>query len=120
MMGCRWVGKSFTIAIKIFLHQWQTSFPSEQYYYKSNNSIKMEKHPKKTVFFIGKTKHETERKELSPREILVDFAKVSLDNFTLALKSQGGFDELTYLDQPIEMKEGMHFVLFDKTPTTVS
>ena len=80
----------------------------------------MEKHPKKIVFFIGKTKHETEKKELTPREILVDFAKVSPDNFTLALKRQSGFDELTNLDDPIHMKEGMHFVLFDKTPTTVS
>jgi hypothetical protein len=80
----------------------------------------MEKHPKKIVFFIGKTKHETEKKELTAREILVDFAKVSPDNFTLALKNQGGFEELTNLDHPIQMKEGMHFVLFDKTPTTVS
>lgn len=80
----------------------------------------MEKHSNKIVFFIGKTKHETEKKGLTPREILVEFAKVSPDNFTLAVKNHGGFDELTNLDDPIEMKDGMHFVLFDKTPTTVS
>lgn len=80
----------------------------------------MEKHSKKIVFFIGKTKHETENKELTPRELLVEFAKVFPGNFTLALKNHGGFDELTNLDDPIEMKDGMHFVLFDKTPTTVS
>ena len=80
----------------------------------------MENKTKNVLFFIGKVKHETNKAELTPREILTEFAKVSPDNFTLALKNQGNFDELTNLDVPIQMKDGIHFVLFDKTPTTVS
>jgi len=80
----------------------------------------MENKPEKFVFFIGKVKHETDKAELTPREILTQFAQVSPDNFTLALKNQGNFDELANLDVPIQMKDGMPFVLFDKTPTTVS
>jgi hypothetical protein len=75
---------------------------------------------KQFVFFVGAKKYETETSHLTPREILEQFAKVSPDTNTLALKRQGGFDEFTELDKPIEMKNGMHFVLFDKTPTTVS
>lgn len=77
-------------------------------------------HHKQITFFIGAKKYETEKSHLTPKVILEQFAKVSSETNTLALKRQGGFDEFTELDKPIEMKNGMHFVLFDKTPTTVS
>ena len=80
----------------------------------------MENIHKKFVFFIEQKKYETEKPSLTVREILVDFAKVDPDRYTLALKEQGGFKEFENLDQIIEMKEGMHFSIFDKKPTPVS
>jgi hypothetical protein len=82
--------------------------------------IVMAKPEKSIVFFIGEKKYETTKEHLTVREILEDFAKVSPDKYTLALKEQGEFHEYTNLDEAIEMKNGMKFVLFDKTPTTVS
>jgi hypothetical protein len=62
----------------------------------------MEKHPKKIVFFIGKTKHETEKKELTPREILVDFARVSADSkFKIMVASACSKGDEIYLDPDI-------------------
>lgn len=72
------------------------------------------------VFFIGKQKYETEKTVLTVREILEDFAKVKTDEKTLALKDGNSHQEYTNLDEPIQMKNGMHFVLFDTTPTTAS
>lgn len=81
----------------------------------------MEKENKtKTVFFIGKVKHETEKASLTVLEILVDFAKVKPEEKSLALKQGNDHHEYTNNDEIIEMKDGMHFVLFDKTPTTAS
>ena len=80
----------------------------------------MDKQEKKIVFFIEQKKYETESEKLTVRQILVDFAKVDPERYTLALKQQGGFHEYGNLDEIIEMKEGMHFSLFDKKPTPVS
>ena len=79
-----------------------------------------EKEKIKNVFFIGKQKFETEKPILKVREILEDFAKVKPEEKSLALKQ--GNDHLEYAnnEESIEMKDGMHFVLFDKTPTTAS
>ena len=46
----------------------------------------MEKQQEKIVFFIGAKKYETEKSHLTPRQILTDFAKVSPETNTLALK----------------------------------
>jgi hypothetical protein len=81
---------------------------------------KTEKKVKKIVFFIGKQKFETEKATLSVKEILVDFAKVNPEEKSLALKQGNDHHEYTNIEEVIEMKEGMHFVLFDKTPTTAS
>ncbi len=80
----------------------------------------MQKEAKKVVFFIGEKKYETEQSHLTVRQILVDFAKVSPDKYTLALKTDAGPHEYTNLEESIEMKNGMKFVLFDKAPTPVS
>lgn len=79
----------------------------------------MEQH-KKIVFFIEQKREETDKSDLTVREILVNFAKVDPNRYTLALKEQGGFKEYDNLDEVIPMKEGMHFSLFDKKPTPVS
>lgn len=75
---------------------------------------------KKIVFFIGKQKFETEEAALTVRQILVDFAKVKTEEKSLALKEGNNHPEYTNLDELVQMKSGMHFVLFDKTPTTAS
>lgn len=80
----------------------------------------MQKEAKKTVFFIGEKRHETEQNHLTVRQILVEFAKVDPDKYNLALKTNNGPHEYTNLDESIEMKNGMKFVLFDKGPTPVS
>jgi hypothetical protein len=79
-----------------------------------------EKKVKKIVFFIGKQKFETEKSTLTVKEILVDFANVKPEEKSLALKHGNDHHEYTNIDEVIEMQEGMHFVLFDKTPTTAS
>lgn len=75
---------------------------------------------KKIVFFIGKVKHETDKPVLTVKEILVDYAKVKPEEKSLVLVHGNDQHEYTNLEENIEMKEGMHFVLFDKTPTTTS
>lgn len=77
-------------------------------------------HKDKTVFFIGKVKCETEKSTLTVLEILTEYAKVKPEEKSLALKQGNDHHEYTNNDEPIEMKDGMHFVLFDKTPTTAS
>lgn len=78
------------------------------------------KEEKKIVFFIGKLKYETEKPTLTVKEILEDFAKEKSEEKSLALKQGNDHHEYTNIDEPIQMKEGMHFVLFDKTPTKAS
>ena len=74
----------------------------------------------KIVFFVDKRKFETDKNKLSVQEILVDFAKVSTDDYILALKHGNEIKEYNDLNEIIEMKNGMHFSLFSKEPTTVS
>lgn len=78
------------------------------------------KNEKKITFFIGKTKHETQEDTLTVKQILEDFAKVKLTEKSLALKQGNDHHEYTDVNEIITMKNGMHFVLFDKTPTTAS
>ena len=78
------------------------------------------KHEKNITFFIGKTKHETEKSTLTVKQILEDFAKVKTTEKSLALKEGNSHHEYADINESIDMKNGMHFVLFDKTPTTAS
>jgi len=87
---------------------------------KKKMNTETKKGDKKIVFFIGKLKYEAEKTTLTVREILVDFAKVNPEEKSLALKQGNDHHEYTNNDELITMKEGMHFVLFDKTPTTAS
>ena len=87
---------------------------------KKKMDTKLKKDEKKITFFIGKTKHETEKVTLTAKQILEDFAKVKTSEKSLALKKGNDHHEYTNIDESITMKNGMHFVLFDKTPTTAS
>jgi hypothetical protein len=79
-----------------------------------------DEHKNKTVFFIGQVKHETEQTTLTVSVILTEFAKVKPEEKSLALKQGNDHHEYTDITEAIEMKDGMHFVLFDKTPTNAS
>lgn len=78
------------------------------------------KEKKKYVFFIDKTKYETESPSFTVRQILTEFAKVDPSTNTLAIKEHGNFRELKNLDEVIDLKEGQHFTIFNNEPTTVS
>jgi hypothetical protein len=78
------------------------------------------KEKKKYVFFIDKSKHETEHASLTVRQILTEFARVDGSTNTLAIKEQGNFRELSNLDEMIDLKEGQHFTIFNNEPTPVS
>ena len=76
--------------------------------------------PKKITFFIDKEKFETDQEKLSVKTLLVDFAKEDSSQTTLALKDGNEIKKYTNLDEMIEMKNGMHFIVFHNTPTPVS
>jgi hypothetical protein len=71
-------------------------------------------------FSVDKAKYTTPHEKLTVRQILVDFAKVSPENKTLAVKTDGGFHEYKNLDEEIDLRHCPHFTLFDNTPTGVS
>ena len=75
---------------------------------------------KSYVFFVNKRKFETEKDELSVQEILVDFAEADPKEHLLALKDGNEIKEFHNLNELITMKNGMHFSLLSKNPTTVS
>lgn len=78
------------------------------------------KSPKNIVFFIDAEKFETDRKELSVKTLLVEYAKEEPTQTTLALKDGKELIRYTDLDQLIPMKNGMKFIVLHNTPTPVS
>lgn len=76
--------------------------------------------PKKIVFFINHTKHETTEGALTPRVMLRDFAKEDPSVTTLAHRHGNSLKRLESLDEPFPLENGMHFVVFHETPVTVS
>jgi hypothetical protein len=75
---------------------------------------------KKVIFFIDKEKFETERRELSVRVLLQDFAKEDPSQTTLVLKKGNDLTKYTDLDQIIHLENGMKFLVYHNTPTPVS
>ena len=75
---------------------------------------------KKTVFFIDKEKFETDQERISVRTLLVDYAKEDPNKTTLVLKKGSELSKLTNLDELIEMKDGMKFLVYHNDPTPVS
>lgn len=74
----------------------------------------------KVVFFIEQKKFETSEKQLTVKQILVDYGGYNPQENVLVLKHGHDLDELNNLDQVIEMKNGMHFSIFSKKPNPVS
>lgn len=78
------------------------------------------KKEKEVVFFIDKEQFKTERTELSVRELLQDFAKADPTSSTLVWRHGNDLEKFTDLDKVVAIENGMHFVVYHNTPTTVS
>jgi hypothetical protein len=84
-------------------------------------------HPEKFItrekvfcFFISKKEYRTHREELTVRQILEDFAKVSTTTHTLAERRPGGIHEFKNLNESLLLKDCPHFTIFDNSPTGLS
>jgi hypothetical protein len=77
-------------------------------------------HPQLTVFFVDKEKFESPTDSLTVRQILVDYAKE--DAATTTLVEKRGDENIKHpdLDEVITIKNGMKFVVFHNSPTSVS
>lgn len=84
----------------------------------SQEDKKEKKH--KIVFFIDKEKFETDQTHLSVKTLLVEFAKEDPAATTLVLKQGNELIKLTILEQIIDMKDGMKFLVYHNGPTPVS
>lgn len=73
----------------------------------------------KTVIFIDQQKFELEDEKSTPRELLT-LAGEDPNETTLVRKHGHEIEKLTDLDEPIELKNGNHFVVFHDGPTPVS
>jgi Fe2+ or Zn2+ uptake regulation protein len=62
----------------------------------------------------------TERTELTVQEILQDFAKENPNETTLVHKNGNNLEKLTELNMVIKLENGMKFIVYHNTPTTVS
>lgn len=74
----------------------------------------------KTVFFIDKAKFTSETNVLTPRRILVDFAKENPSETVLVRVDGPARTKLEALDTPFEVKDGTHFTILHQGPTPVS
>lgn len=70
--------------------------------------------------FINQKKHEVTRTEMTPREILETLAHENVQEVVLASKDQGQLTKYTNLDEPIPLRNGLHFVVMHLGPTSVS
>jgi hypothetical protein len=77
-------------------------------------------HDKQIVFFIDQEQFKTVSQQLSVREILQDFAKVDPNESTLVKRHGNELEKLTDLSMIITLVNGMKFVVYHNTPTTVS
>lgn len=72
------------------------------------------------VFTIDKQKFTSPTDQLTPRQLLVDYAKEDPKTTTLAEKHGNQLVEHKDLDVPITIKNGAKFVVFHQKPTPVS
>jgi hypothetical protein len=75
---------------------------------------------KEIVFFIDKQQFKTAEAELTVKSLLEDYAKEDSSQTTLVLKHGNETTKYTSLVQTIQLKNGMQFVVYHNTPTTVS
>lgn len=73
----------------------------------------------KLVLFINQKKYEVEADAMTPRQLL-GLAEENADSVVLALKEKGQLSKYRDLDESIPLRNGMHFVTMDTTPTPVS
>jgi hypothetical protein len=71
------------------------------------------------IVFIDQQKFELEDRPYTPRELLT-LAGENPAETTLALKHGNEITKYENLDDPIVIKNGMHFVVFHNGPTPVS
>lgn len=74
---------------------------------------------KQVIVFIDQQKFELEDRPYTPRELLT-LAGENPAETTLALKHGNEIKKYENPDEPIELKNGMHFVVFHNGPTPVS
>ncbi len=85
-----------------------------------NDTAKGKDKQKKIVFFIDQQKFETAERYLSVRSLLVNYAREDPTQTVLRLKDGKDLKRLENLDEVIELKSGIHFIVFHEGPTTVS
>lgn len=83
------------------------------------NAVKTEK-GHNIVFFIDKQQFKTDQSDLTVRTLLSDFAKEDPLQTTLVLRHGNDLKKLTNLDEVVHMENGMKFLVYHNTPTTVS
>jgi hypothetical protein len=71
------------------------------------------------VIFIDQQKFKIEEREYTPRELLV-LAGENPAETTLVLKHDNELKKFENPDERIDLKNGMHFVVFHNGPTPVS
>ncbi len=75
---------------------------------------------KEIVFFIDKQQFKTDRDDLTVRQLLIEFAKEDPQLTTLVLRHGNDLKKLTDVDEIIHLENGMKFLVYHNTPTTVS
>jgi len=75
---------------------------------------------KEVVFFVDQEQFKTEQSELTVRELLQDFAKTDPNESTLVRRHGNELEKLTDLAMVVTLVNGMKFVVYHNTPTTVS
>lgn len=86
-----------------------------------HGSAKTEKdREREIVFFIDNEKFETVQAVLTVRILLVDYAKEDPAQTTLAVRHGNDVKKYTNLEESVTMKNGMKFIVFHNTPTSVS
>ena len=75
--------------------------------------------PEKLNIFINQKKFEIKDGEMTPLQLL-KLAGESPEEVVLALKEKGHLTRYENLDEKIPLRNGMHLVTMDTTPTPVS
>ncbi len=85
-----------------------------------NTQGESHKHEEVTFFIDKAEKFETETRDITVRNLLENFAQEDPAQTTLVLKKGNELIKLTDLDQVVRLEDGMKFIVYYNTPTTVS
>lgn len=84
-------------------------------------TLDVEKNKEKTiVFFIDQQQFKSEKSRLTVKTLLVEFAQEDPTQTTLVLRHGNDLTKFTNLEQIVQLENGMKFVVYHNTPTTVS